>query len=299
MAAKAMPRSASSRSALGATMAALLPPSSRICAGEARGQTRRRPRGPWRWSRWLRPAPPGRGRPARPPCRGRRAAGREASRRVGRSGRWRAPNRACTASAVSGVFSDGFHTTASPQTSASAAFQAQTATGKLKAEMTPTTPSGCQVSIMRCCGRSVAMVSPCSWRDRPTAKSQMSIISCTSPRPSETILPASSVTSRPRSALAARSSSPSRRTSSPRRGAGTIRQARKAAWARSIRAAASVGETAASSATISPVSGERATRPSARPRPAASRPAGTPQRSRRAAASSETVMSAVLRRRGG
>ncbi len=42
----------------------------------------------------------------------------------------------------------------SPQTSASAAFQAHTATGKLNAEMTPTTPSGCQVSIMRWPGRS-------------------------------------------------------------------------------------------------------------------------------------------------
>ena len=51
-----------------------------------------------------------------------------------------------TASAVSGVFSDGFHTTRSPQTSASAKFHAHTATGKLNAVITPTTPSGCQVS---------------------------------------------------------------------------------------------------------------------------------------------------------
>jgi hypothetical protein len=67
---------------------------------------------------------------------------------------------ACVASAVSGVFSEGFQTTASPQTSASAAFQLQTATGKLKAEITPTTPSGCQVSIIRWLGRSVAIVRP-------------------------------------------------------------------------------------------------------------------------------------------
>ncbi len=294
-----MPRSASSRSALGATMAALLPPSSRICRAKRaarRGATARpmavEPVAETSATRAWSTSTPAESRPP----------GSRMARSGGASGPKRAmarPSKACTASAVSGVFSDGFHTTLSPQTSASAAFQAQTATGKLKAETTPTTPSGCQVSIMRCCGRSVAMVSPCSWRDSPTAKSQMSIISCTSPSPSETILPASSVTSRPRSARAARSSSPSRRTSSPRRGAGTTRQARNAAWARSIRAAASVGETAASSATISPVSGERATRPSARPRPAASRPAGTPQRSRRAAASSETVMSAVLRRRRG
>ena len=36
---------------------------------------------------------------------------------------------------------------------------------------------------------------PYSCRDRPTANSQMSIISCTSPRASEVILPASMVTS--------------------------------------------------------------------------------------------------------
>ena len=62
------------------------------------------------------------------------------------------------ASAVSGVISDGFQTTVSPHTRASAVFHDQTATGKLKAEMTPTTPSGCQVSISRWPGRSEAMV---------------------------------------------------------------------------------------------------------------------------------------------
>jgi len=55
---------------------------------------------------------------------------------------------ACTANAVNGVFSDGFQTTALPQTSASAAFHAQTATGKLNAVMTPHTPIGCHVSRM-------------------------------------------------------------------------------------------------------------------------------------------------------
>ena len=64
------------------------------------------------------------------------------------------------ASAVSGVFSEGFHTTGSPQASASEAFHAHTATGKLNAVMTPTTPSGCHVSIIRCPGRSEAIVSP-------------------------------------------------------------------------------------------------------------------------------------------
>ena len=53
------------------------------------------------------------------------------------------------ASAVSGVFSEGFQITGSPQTSARVAFHAQTATGKLNAEITAQGPIGCQVSIMR------------------------------------------------------------------------------------------------------------------------------------------------------
>src|SRR6478735_6925283 len=53
------------------------------------------------------------------------------------------------AMAQSGVFSDGFHTQTSPQTHESAVFQLHTATGKLKAEMMPTTPRGCHCSYMR------------------------------------------------------------------------------------------------------------------------------------------------------
>jgi hypothetical protein len=60
------------------------------------------------------------------------------------------------------VSSEGFHTTVSPQTRAIAVFHDHTATGKLKAVMTPTTPSGCQVSISRCPGRSEAIVLPYS-----------------------------------------------------------------------------------------------------------------------------------------
>ena len=77
------------------------------------------------------------------------------------------PNRATarskilpTASAESGVFSEGFQITGSPQTSAKAAFQAKGATGKLKAVMIPQTPRGCQVSRMAWPGRSEAMVRP-------------------------------------------------------------------------------------------------------------------------------------------
>jgi hypothetical protein len=65
-----------------------------------------------------------------------------------------------TAMAVSGVLSDGFHTTGSPHTAAIAAFQDHTATGKLKAEMTPIGPRGCQCSYIRWLGRSEAMVLP-------------------------------------------------------------------------------------------------------------------------------------------
>ena len=46
------------------------------------------------------------------------------------------------AMAHSGVLLDGFHRQVSPQTQARAVFQAQTATGKLKALMTPTDAQG-------------------------------------------------------------------------------------------------------------------------------------------------------------
>src|SRR3546814_8809074 len=54
------------------------------------------------------------------------------------------------ATAVSGVFSEGFHIQTSPHTQAIIAFHDQTATGKLKAEMMPTSPRGCHCSYMRC-----------------------------------------------------------------------------------------------------------------------------------------------------
>ena len=53
-----------------------------------------------------------------------------------------------TAIAVSGVPDAGFHRVESPHTAAIAAFHDQTATGKLKALITPTTPSGCHCSRM-------------------------------------------------------------------------------------------------------------------------------------------------------
>ena len=65
-----------------------------------------------------------------------------------------------TASAVNGVPEAGFHRVASPQTAAIAAFQLHTATGKLKAVITPTIPRGCHCSRMWWSGRSLAIVRP-------------------------------------------------------------------------------------------------------------------------------------------
>ena len=64
------------------------------------------------------------------------------------------------ATAVSGVFSDGFHRTGLPHTRLMAVFQDQTATGKLNAVMTAIGPIGCHSSISRCPGRSDAIVLP-------------------------------------------------------------------------------------------------------------------------------------------
>ena len=133
--------------------------------------------------------------------------------------------------AQSGVFSEGFQTTGSPQTQASAAFHAHTAIGKLNAEITPIGPSGCHCSASRCPGRSVAIVRPYNCRLSPTAKSQMSMTSCTSPSDSCVILPASAVMTAARSAFISRNRLPTRRTNSPRCGAGTDRQIGNAAVA--------------------------------------------------------------------
>src|SRR5690606_25794116 len=59
-----------------------------------------------------------------------------------------------------GVFSLGFQTQTSPQTHASIAFQLHTATGKLNADIIPTTPTGWYCSYMRCIGLSLCIVSP-------------------------------------------------------------------------------------------------------------------------------------------
>jgi len=90
----------------------------------------------------------------------------------------------------------------------------------------------------------------------------MSIISWTSPVPSDTTLPVSIVTRRPRSSLAMRNSSARIRTNSPRRGAGTVRQASNASAARPIIALAASGLVSLTWVMSSPVIGDLAAIPS-------------------------------------
>ena len=155
---KTMPRTARSRSALPETTAALLPPSSsseRPNRSATRGPTARPIRvEPVALSSampgWSTSACPTSG-PPRSTCESASGAPCSAIARA---------RTAWQASEVSGVSSEGFHTTGSPQTRATAVFHDQTAAGKLKAEITPTTPSGCQVSISRWPGRSDGIVRP-------------------------------------------------------------------------------------------------------------------------------------------
>ena len=138
-------------------------------------------------------------------------------------------NRPSTASAVSGVFSDGFHTTASPQTKASAAFHDHTATGKLKAEMTPTTPAGCHCSIIRWSralrgdGEAVELA-----RQADGEVADVDHLLDLAGPFGDDLADLDGDQSAEIAPCAARSSSPRRRTSSPRCGAGTVRHASKA-----------------------------------------------------------------------
>ena len=85
----------------------------------------------------------------------------------------------------------------------------------------------------------------------------MSIISCTSPRASEVILPTSAVTSVARSSLCSVSSSPQRLTSWPRTGAGTSRQVVNASAAAAIAASTSAPVWLRTEKITSPVIGVR------------------------------------------
>ena len=157
-AANVIARTARSRSADGVTTAALLPPSSRSVRpirAATRGATCAPIRSdPVALTSWTR------GSSSSGPAASGRAITSGASPGGAPTSRAARSSSAVQPIAVRGVSSEGFQTTASPQTRATAEFQAQTATGKLNAEMTATTPSGCQVSISRCPGRSEGMVRP-------------------------------------------------------------------------------------------------------------------------------------------
>jgi len=75
------------------------------------------------------------------------------------------------------VDSEPFQITVSPQIRASATFHPLTATGKLKAVITPTFPIGFHYSIIKCEGLSLGRTLPSMVLDIPTAMSQISIYS--------------------------------------------------------------------------------------------------------------------------
>lgn len=84
-----------------------------------------------------------------------------------------------TAIVISDVVGDPFQTIKFPQTKATAAFQAKTAQGKLKAVITPTIPIGFQTYIIKWLGLSDGKTAPPICLERPQAKSQISIASWT------------------------------------------------------------------------------------------------------------------------
>ena len=124
---------------------------------------------------------------------------------------------------------DGFQITGSPQTSASAAFHAQTATGKLNAVMTPTGAERVPLlhhAVAGPLGGDREAVELARQADREVADVDHLLHFAEALRHDLAGLERDQRAER--LLAAARSSSPSRRTSSPRRGAGTSRQPRNA-----------------------------------------------------------------------
>ena len=185
------------------------------------------------------------------------------------SGRFAEARIACSSSAwqaraVSGVFSEGFQTTLSPQTRASARVPRPDGDREVEggddadhAERVPRLhhavagPLGGDASARRAGATGRRRSRRC--RSSPGPRRG----------PPERILPVSSVTRRPSASLCRRSSSPSRRTSSPRSGAGTMRQARKAWWARPMATSASALVASPTKPCRAPSMGERTGSPSA------------------------------------
>ena len=135
---------------MGATIIALLPPSSsseRPSRAATRGAT-----APAHRASSRSPRPAARRGSSASCAHGRPPPITHLEQAVGHARRCRSAARCSSvwqASAVSGVCVDGFQITGSPQTSGERRVPAQTATGKLKAVITPTGPSGCHFSIIR------------------------------------------------------------------------------------------------------------------------------------------------------
>jgi len=92
--------------------------------------------------------------------------------------------RDASAAATAGVDSEGFQTTALPHSKAGTRYHDGTATGKLAAVTIAATPTGVRNVNSCLSGISLGTVWPYSRRPSPRKKSQVSMISCTSPRDS-------------------------------------------------------------------------------------------------------------------
>ena len=125
------------------------------------------------------------------------------------------------ASAVAGVYSAGFHTTAFPHSSAGTMYQDGTATGKFPAVMITETPTGARNVNSCLSASSEGTVCPYSRRPSDRKKLQVSMTSCTSPSDSANGLPISRVRSVARARLLSSTRRPSCWIALPRTGAGT------------------------------------------------------------------------------
>src|SRR5437763_723803 len=139
----------------------------------------------------------------------------------GRPARWNIP---ASASPQAAAYSAGFHTTVLPVSNAGTRYQEGTATGKLPAVTTATTPTGLRKVNSCLSGISLGTVSPYSRRPSPRKKSHVSMISRTSPSASAYGLPTSAVTSRARASAFASTIRPAWPIARPRTGAGTSAQ---------------------------------------------------------------------------
>ena len=103
-------------------------------------------------------------------------------------------NSSWNAPAAAAEYSAGFHTTVLPHSSAGTMYQEGTATGKFPAVITATAPTGLRNVNSCLSGISLGTVWPYSRRPSPRKKSQVSMISWTSPSASGYGFPISRVT---------------------------------------------------------------------------------------------------------